>query len=348
MFEYLLAILPDDLRARLQDGGVVDTASLERAMDADPALRQEVEALLEVHRPQLAQSMLQDLLERFAAASNSNELWSVWQQVPTDLERAFLTLIEARLQQAEQAGETETAAGLRERYQNLQELMENLISFGHQLQEWIDELAELPDDSRLPEFWQRIPNDYEQHFLRAVAGGVEALEQAGDTPNADLLRRRLELLEDLRERQHALGMQVRGWIQELGQPHDAEQLAQFWSSVPQPLEDLLMQAGEAHVNAAEDAGERDLALQLRTNLAKLAEFRAEQSLVLENPLVQALLAFLRAADDDEARQVFRDYQALLQTDEAQAEFERWLQRAQPDHRPHFSARNALLRTLREE
>lgn len=347
MFEYLLAILPDDLRARLQDGGVVDSASLERAMDADPDLRREVETLIEANRPQLAQTMLQDLLERFAAANNTSELWAVWQQVPADLERAFLTLIESRLQQAEQSGQTELAEALRERYQNLQELMENLVSFGRQLQEWIDELVGLADDEQLPEFWQRIPNDYEQHFLRALGGAAEALEQAGDTLSADKLRRRLGLLEELRERQHALGAQVRSWILELGQPRDEDQLAQLWSSVPQQLEDLLMQAGEAHVNAAEDAGERELALRLRTNLAKLAEFRAEQSLVLENPLVQALLAFLRAGDDDEARRVFSAYQALLQTDEAQAEFERWLQRAQADHYAHFSARNALLRALRE-
>jgi hypothetical protein len=346
MFEYLLNILPDDLRGRLQDGGVVDAETLERALDADPALRQEVEALMEVHRPQIAQAMLQDLLARFSAAADSNELWSVWQQVPTDLERAFLTLVEARIGQAEQSGDTTLAAELRERFENLQQLMENLMSFGLQLQEWLDELLDLPDDSQLPEFWQRIPSDYEQHFLKAVAGGVETLERSGDELAAAQLRSRLEQLRDLQERQHALGAQLRAWLLELGHLSGEEELARFWSNVPQQLEELLMQAGETHVNAAEDAGERDLALRLRNNLAKLAEFRAEQSLVLENPLVQALLAFLRAADDDEARRVFVQRRDLLLTDEAQEEFERWLQRAQPEHRAHFSERSALLRRLR--
>ncbi|HEU4323108.1 MAG TPA: hypothetical protein VFS21_08140 [Roseiflexaceae bacterium] len=302
MFESLFPYLPDDLRLRLEAAGVTDGASLQQVLDANPELRSELETFIDENRPLIAQAILQSRFEEFVAAQDSAGLWAVWQQVPADLERAFLALLEARITQVEHAGDEQTAASLRLRLTRLQQLMEHFLTLGSRLQQWLDELVALSDNSQLPEFWNTIPNDSEDEFLGVVERGAEALAQAGDAEGAGRLRDRLALLCDLQARQRALGAQIRQWIDDLEAVADDDGLIEFWNKVPQEAEDLLLSAGDMQVGLAEQLADHARAELLRGLLRRLRTLQQRQRAV--GAQVRQWISQLEVLGDDAQLQPF--------------------------------------------
>ncbi|GAB4212217.1 MAG: hypothetical protein OHK0022_47740 [Roseiflexaceae bacterium] len=302
MFESLFPYLPDDLRLRLEAAGVTDSSTLQEALEADPMLRSELEAFIDANRPLVAQAILQSRFEEFVAAQDSAALWAVWQQVPADLERAFIAMLEARIAQVEHTGDEQTAASLRLRLTRLQQLMEHFLTLGERLQQWLDQLVALDDDSLLPEFWNTIPNDSEDEFLGVVERGAQALEEAGDVEGAGRLRNRLALLCDLQARQRALGAQIRQWIDDLETVHSDDELIDFWNKVPHEAEDLLLSAGDMQVGLAEQLAEPARAEQLRNQLRRLRSLQSRQRAV--GTQVRQWISQLGTLGDDAQLQPF--------------------------------------------
>jgi tetratricopeptide (TPR) repeat protein len=132
--------LPADLKARLEAVGVTDEASLWRALDADTALKADVEAFLRDQRAQF----IEQLLAAFLAVSDSAALAEFWQQVPLELEDTFIATVEQAIAQAEQGGESDVAAGLRQRLDGLRRLQaEQQATLPPQLQQTLDRYLEL-------------------------------------------------------------------------------------------------------------------------------------------------------------------------------------------------------------
>ncbi len=302
MLESLFPYLPDDLRLRLEAAGVTDGASLQDALDSNPELRAELETFIDENRPLVAQAILQSRFEEFVAAQDSDALWAVWQQVPADLERAFLAMIEARIAQIEHVGEAQTAASLRLRLTRLQQLMEHFLTLGERLQQWLDQLVALADNSLLPEFWNTIPNDSEDEFLGVVERSAQALEQAGDAEGSGRLRDRLALLCDLQARQRALGAQIRQWIDDLEASGDDDRLVEFWNKVPQEAEELLLSAGDMQVGLAEQLADHARAERLRGLLRRLRTLQQRQRAV--GAQVRQWIDQLEALGDDAQLQPF--------------------------------------------
>ncbi len=107
--------LPADLKARLDTAGVTDEASLQQALDADPALKRDFEAFA-------AAAMLQRLLETFLAVPNFDGLVQFWQQVPLELEDPFIAAVEQQIGLAEQQGNTELARALQQRLEGVKQI----------------------------------------------------------------------------------------------------------------------------------------------------------------------------------------------------------------------------------
>lgn len=275
MFEFLLTVLPDDLRVRLLAAGAGDDASLRALQEHDPQLWHELDTYVAANQHTINQHWLQHLLLAFASVPDSDALWELWQQVPSELEGQMVALVEDWVSQAEQAEDHATAAGLRARLEGLRQLQEQQQALAHQLDAWIA---------------------------------------------------RLVVLEDV------------------------EQLALLWREVPAELEDALLEAGDARVDAAQAARDNRLANRLRGYLTRLRVMQAaERQLGERAPLEQALLAFLAAEDDTAARRLFDQQRALLGEELATTALERL---ATPDAPPELltriEARRALLRELQGE
>ncbi|MCZ7569273.1 MAG: NB-ARC domain-containing protein [Ardenticatenaceae bacterium] len=103
--------LPDDLKARLEAAGVTDEVSLTAAFEADPALKEDFEA-----------SLVASAMQAFIAAGNSAELVALIERAPFVLEDDFVAAVEQAIEEAEQAAETQVAAGLRERLADLRRI----------------------------------------------------------------------------------------------------------------------------------------------------------------------------------------------------------------------------------
>lgn len=275
MFEFLLTVLPDDLRARLLAAGAGDDAGLRALQERDPQLWHELDTYVAANQETINRAWLHHLLLAFASVPDSDALWELWQQVPSELEAQMVALVEDWVSQAEQAEDSATAAGL---------------------------------------------------------------------------RARLESLRQLQQQQQALARQLESWVTRLVALDDVEQLPLLWREVPPELEDALLEAGDARVDAAQAARDNRLANRLRAHLTRLRVIQAaERQVGGRPPLEQALLAFLAAEDDAAARRLFAEQRALLGDPQAGPALEHL---AAPDTPPglleRIEARCALLRELQGE
>ena len=103
--------LPPDLKARLDAAGVKDDASLQRALEADPALKRDFEAFIQAS----SERLIGALVDGLQTLPGDEALGEFWRQVPLALEEAFLATAEARAAQIEQEDNSALAAALRER-----------------------------------------------------------------------------------------------------------------------------------------------------------------------------------------------------------------------------------------
>jgi hypothetical protein len=194
MFEFLLTMLPDDLRARLLAAGASDDASLAEIQARDPELWRELDAYVAANQDTLNRAWLHHLLLSFASVPDSDGLWALWQQVPSELEDEMVAAVEDWIGQAEQAGDTATAEGLRVRLEGLRQLQAQQRDLARQLDAWVDRLAALEDMEQLPQLWREVPRDLEEAFLAAGDARVDAAQRARNNRLANHLRSRLTRL----------------------------------------------------------------------------------------------------------------------------------------------------------
>ena len=133
---------------------------------------------------------------------------------------------------------------------------------------------------------------------------------------------------------------------------DSQALLTLTQQKPVVLTDGFIAGIEAVIARAEAAGYADTAEGLHWRLADLRRIRAELPEPPEPPLLpRALMTFLEAKDEAEARAVFAWAWVLLQSDEAQRildeQFRDPEDRSDTTHEKHHLAeRRALLRRLR--
>jgi tetratricopeptide (TPR) repeat protein len=168
---------PADLQARLQAAGVVDGETLQRALEADPELRQAFNAYA-----------LQQLLAQFLAVHNSAELVEFWRGVPLDMEEPFLEAVEAQIAAAHQAGNTEVANALQQRLAGIRQIQAALgqqvdaaqITFQAALDRYMAQLQEAQAETAGVDTWQAATQ----------AGEALLVPELAETPgvNWDALR----------------------------------------------------------------------------------------------------------------------------------------------------------------
>jgi hypothetical protein len=132
---------------------------------------------------------------------------------------------------------------------------------------------------------------------------------------------------------------------------DSEQMMAFWRSVPAGLEEPLMEAFEALIAYAEQAGDAATVAHLRPRLEGFRQIHeaAQQAAELP-PVMRAVIGFVQAEDDATAEALFAQEKTLLQPYDAQQVMDALVAQAPPDTpaevRERLAARNALLRRLR--
>lgn len=106
---------PADLPARLEAAGVVDEATLQAALTADPQLAADFAAFLQANPELLAEQEMNALLQAFAQVPDSEAMQEFWRKVPSELEADFVTAVETLMAQAEAGGDNATVEHLRPR-----------------------------------------------------------------------------------------------------------------------------------------------------------------------------------------------------------------------------------------
>lgn len=263
--------LPADLQAQLAAVGVTDDSMLQAALDVEPQLRRELEAFL-------ATNQLANLLGAFAAVSNSDELASFWQHLPSELEDPFIAIVEEQAAQYEQEGDTEAADGLRQRLEGVRQLQAQQRDTMAQIQGALIALADVQNDEQLLELWQGIPLHLEDAFLTIVENRTNGATQAG---NAELAARLHAQLATLRQVQTAQRQQ-----------RDQPQARPTQPDLPDDLKARLAAASVTDEESLQRALAADPELE-RDLLAVLAEQQMQQLLTnfLAVPDFEALVQF---------------------------------------------------------
>jgi hypothetical protein len=127
---------------------------------------------------------------------------------------------------------------------------------------------------------------------------------------------------------------------------DSDQLDALAWEVPFLLDESFAQMVLQVAGEAQSAGDADLADGLRARLEGLDAIREQRAIAQGSPLVEALLQFLNAATDDEARALFATSQDLMTSDEAQEILDTGFQGADEESQQRIAQRSELLRTLR--
>jgi len=115
---------PADLQARLEVAGVHDNETLQQALAADPQLSADFAAFLQANPQMLATAAIDALVQQFAQISDSQEMQTFWQQVPSELEEALVTAIEAIIAQAQAANDHDTVEPFAQRLAGFQAIQQ--------------------------------------------------------------------------------------------------------------------------------------------------------------------------------------------------------------------------------
>lgn len=279
MSDLSLSDLPADLQAQLAAVGVTDTTMLQAALDAEPALRHELEAFL-------ATNQLASLLGSFAAVANPEELAAFWQHVPLELEDPFIAIVEQQIAQDEEEGDNEVANGLRQRLEGLRQFQAQQREKTAQIQGALTALADVENNQQLLELWQGIPLELEDAFLNIVASRAEGAAQAGNDELAARLGAQLATLREVQAAQR----------QQSDQPQS--HLAQ--SDLPDDLKTRLTAVGVTDEESLQRAMAADPELE-RDLLAALAERHMQQLLndFVAVPDFEALVQFWRQVPSEQ-------------------------------------------------
>ncbi|MCO6451229.1 MAG: hypothetical protein J5I90_10630 [Caldilineales bacterium] len=164
-------------------------------------------------------------------------------------------------------------------------------------------------------------------------------------------------IDALLARDSALRTEVQMAIQEsvlarfIDIPNGAD-LMQWADRYPFMLDPGFTEAIEESIDQAKRSGEIGRAQALRQRLDALVNLRAQAEGRFTEmdapPLIQALMAFLAAEDEESARQVFAQFQTLLQSDEAAQMLAYQFGSDDRDTWQLVQARTQLLHNLRQE
>lgn len=185
--------LPETLQVRLDAAGVTDQASLEAALNADPELKHDFVAFLAENQSAVAQVMMQQWLAQFAAAHDQSALAQFWQQVPLEMEDAFLATVEQaviELQQSREEGAAQVVEGLRLRLNGLNQLRTQQSEITARVAQWAESLSTIPDED-VALVWDDIPFELEDEVVDLIEQQAAVMEQQGDTDAAARLYARV-------------------------------------------------------------------------------------------------------------------------------------------------------------
>lgn len=252
-----------DLQARLAAAGVVDRASLEQALAADPELERAYNNFAEAS----LQLIIQELMKQFKAVTDHQELAAFWERVPSDLEDTFISIVEQMVAQAEQiALDQQAIDGLRQRLEDMRQLQANQIAMTQLLQQFLA----LKDEQALIAFWQQVPADREEAFVSTVELIIDQAEDDGEQQLATSLRQNLAALRQFQANQAAMA----DLFEQFLAVADGQALVAFWQQVPSDLKDNFVTTVEQIIAQAEREGEQEFAADLRHNLAAIRHIQA--------------------------------------------------------------------------
>lgn len=261
------AITEADLQARLTAAGVVDRASLEQALAADPELERAYNSFAEAS----FQQIMQDLIQQFKAVTDTQALAAFWEHVPSELEDTFISIVEQMVAQAEQdALNPEVIEGLRKRLEDIHQLQANQKAMAELLQQFL--LVE--DNQALVAFWQQVPSDLEETFTSTVEQIIAEAQQDGEHELAAGLRQRLEDIAHLQANQTAMAE----LFQQFVAVEDDQDLIAFWQQVPSDIEDSFISTVEQIIVQAQQDGYDPEAIEgLSYNLETIRQLQAKQT-----------------------------------------------------------------------
>ncbi len=235
--------------------------------------------------------LFETVRQAFLEAPDGATLIELVEQNPFMLEPAFLLTVEEWASSAEQEGDAEMAAALRERLEVLQELAS----------------PDLPDVraaleafaiSQTPEDLQQLLDDYpvaaESSFHDLVAQLIAHAEQAGEHDDGQALRMRLNDLRQLAGAGPTLAA-LDGALEVLAALPNQQALLDLVAQAPFVLEETFLARVEERLEEAQQSGDDDLAGRLR---ARLEGLRLVQSNV-QITLPQTLDAFAAVRDTGE-------------------------------------------------
>jgi len=116
------AEMPDDLKARLVAAGAADPGGLDAALQRDPQLAADLDAYVDANEEALERASLTALVNQFGQVRDPREMAAFWQQVPEEVEQAFIGLVEQVIAGAQAAGDEGTARHFGVRLSSLQQL----------------------------------------------------------------------------------------------------------------------------------------------------------------------------------------------------------------------------------
>lgn len=338
------AMLDDDFIATVE--GWLGDAERDGALDLAEGLRERLEVLHELIA--LRDPALTDALEAVAAARTDAELAELAEQTPLVLEERFLMLLEQLAEQASQSGDTHDATALRLRRDELQRLRALANPDTEALpaidpQQAFERLSAADNQSDLLQLVAQAPFVLEEPFFKQVEQAINTAELAGDHTTCVRLQARLERLRTMRARFQITLPQT---LEAFASVRDATELLALAQRVPFVLDDAFV-AIVVQAIAELDENNQDIeANGLRARLDALRQLKQQRELADGSPVMQALITFLNAHTDDEARIIYSEQRELLDTDEAQRTLDHAFAGGDPESQERIEERSRLLQSLR--
>jgi hypothetical protein len=205
------------------------------------------------------------------------------------------------------------------------------------------EFLTVPDSVALAELAGRAPFILDADFLVAVQGWLDEAEAAGGSDLAEGLRERLHVLHEL------VAQDMPSWRETIDAFADAgtsDELAALIDTNPLVRDPSFQTVIADLIVQAEELGDLDDAQALRLRLADLQHLLEQRELAGQSPLMQALLDFLNAPDNDTARTIFEQCRETLHSPDAELVISQGFAGGDPESQQRIEERAALLRLLR--
>jgi hypothetical protein len=189
----------------------------------------------------------------------------------------------------------------------------------------------------------QMPIVLEDHFLALVEQAIAQADKANDPMVAGRLRAQLEGLRMVKAQVEITLPQT---LEAFASVRDAGELLALVQRAPFVLEERFVLAVERAIDELEGGGGMVEAAGLRVRLNALRQIRNQQEQAEQSSLMQALLNFLNAPDDQGATAIYALQYQELDSDEAVHTLEHGFAGGDPESQQRIEERTALLRHLR--